>query len=148
KEMDVKGRPNETTLRFEPDGEMLALVRREAGDTMGFVGRAKPPYQDWTWQESNHRFGGQNAIRLASGTWLVGTRDYSRMKPGVRGGARTILAKLEPDGKLTTLLTFPSDGDNSYPGFVWHEGVLWMSYYSSHEQKTSIYLAKVKVEDR
>jgi hypothetical protein len=26
---------------------------------------------------------------------------------------------------------------------VWHEGLLWLSYYSSHEEKTSIYLAKV-----
>jgi hypothetical protein len=28
---------------------------------------------------------------------------------------------------------------------VWHEDLLWISYYSSHEGKTSIYLAKVKV---
>ena len=28
---------------------------------------------------------------------------------------------------------------------VWHDGVLWMSYYSSHEGKAKIYLAKVKL---
>ena len=39
----------------------------------------------------------------------------------------------------------PSGGDCSYPGLVWHENLLWMSYYSSHEDNhTSIYLAKVK----
>ncbi len=27
----------------------------------------------------------------------------------------------------------------------WHDGLLWVSYYSSHESKTSIYLAKVDV---
>ena len=38
-----------------------------------------------------------------------------------------------------------SGGDTSYAGLVWHDEVLWISYYSSHEGKTSIYLAKVKI---
>ncbi|MCX6953025.1 MAG: hypothetical protein NTV51_12800, partial [Verrucomicrobia bacterium] len=63
KRMEVTGRPNETTLRFERNGDMVALVRREAGDFMGHVGRAAPPYTTWTWQVSNHRFGGQNLIQ-------------------------------------------------------------------------------------
>jgi hypothetical protein len=29
---------------------------------------------------------------------------------------------------------------------VYRDGMLWVSYYSSHEGKTSIYLARVKVE--
>ena len=48
------------------------------------------------------------------------------------------------DGDYEPVLTFPSGGDTSYPGLVWHDGLLWMSYYSSHEGKTSIYLAKIK----
>ena len=48
-------------------------------------------------------------------------------------------------GALTEFLTLPSGGDTSYAGLVWHEGLLWMSYYSSHEGKTSIYLAKVRL---
>jgi hypothetical protein len=42
-------------------------------------------------------------------------------------------------------LQLPSGGDTSYPGMVWHEGILWMSYYSSHEGKTSIYLARIRL---
>jgi hypothetical protein len=148
KRMEVTGRPNETTLRFEPDGTMLALVRREGDDRMGHIGRAQPPYQAWTWQTTNHRFGGQNALRLPSGAWLVATRDYTAMKPGVPGGARTMLAHLLPDGKLATLATFPSDGDTSYPATVLHEGKLWFSYYSSHEGKTSIYLARLTLAEK
>ncbi|MCF6285976.1 MAG: exo-alpha-sialidase, partial [Candidatus Hydrogenedentes bacterium] len=45
------------------------------------------------------------------------------------------------------VLTLPSGGDTSYPGFVWHDDVLWMTYYSSHEEKTSIYLAKIGFKD-
>ena len=43
--------------------------------------------------------------------------------------------------QLTPLVTLPSGGDTSYSAFVWHEGLLWTSYYSSHEGKTAIYLA-------
>ena len=48
-------------------------------------------------------------------------------------------------GRLTEFLKLPSGGDCSYPGLVLHEGLLWVSYYSSHEGKTSIYLAKVQL---
>ena len=44
------------------------------------------------------------------------------------------------------IFSLPSGGDNSYAGMVWHDDLLWMSYYSSHEEKTSIYLAKLKLE--
>lgn len=148
KGMEVTGRPNETTLRFERNGDMIALVRREAGDLMGHVGRASPPYTTWTWQVSNHRFGGQNLIQLPDGRWIAGTRDYTQIKKGSSSGARTLLAELGTDGQLTPLVTFPSDGDTSYPGLVWQDGVLGVSYYSSHEGKTSIYFARVKIAPR
>ncbi len=62
------------------------------------------------------------------------------------GGAKTRLWWLYPKtGKLETILTLPSGGDTSYPGLVWHDGLLWVSYYASHEGKTSIFLAKVKL---
>jgi hypothetical protein len=48
-------------------------------------------------------------------------------------------------GRLDEALKLPSGGDTSYPGLVMHEGRLWVSYYSSHEGKTSIYLAKVRL---
>ena len=50
------------------------------------------------------------------------------------------------NGKLTEALKLPSGGDTSYAGLVWHDGLLWISYYSSHEGKTNIYLAKVRID--
>ena len=44
---------------------------------------------------------------------------------------------------FTDLIRF---GDQSCPGLLWHDGVLWVSYYASHEGKTSIYLANLKLE--
>ena len=62
------------------------------------------------------------------------------------GGARTSLLWLDPEsGKLAEFLKLPSGGDTSYAGLVWREDVLWVSYYSSHEGKTAIYLAKVRL---
>jgi hypothetical protein len=148
KVLDVTGLPNETTLRFADDGTMIALVRREAGDKLGWVGHAPPPYTNWTWQPSNHRFGGENLLLLPDGRWIVGTRDYTGVetgRPDAKGGARTIVAELDRNGRLTPLVTLPSDGDTSYPGLVWYEGKLAVSYYSSHEGKTSIYFAEVKL---
>jgi hypothetical protein len=136
--LDVPGHPNETTLRFLPDGEMVALVRREGGNTFGWIGHARAPYKDWTWHETKHRIGGPNFLRLPDGTLWAACRSYP-------GGAKTVLARLTLDGDYEPKLTFPSGGDNSYAGLVWHDGLLWMSYYSSHEGKTSIYLAKIKI---
>jgi len=48
-------------------------------------------------------------------------------------------------GTLTELLTLPSGGDTSYAVLVFHQGLLWISYYSSHDEKTCIYLAKVRL---
>lgn len=134
----VPGRPNETTLRVMPDGEMLALVRREGGDTVAWVGRSRAPFTEWSWAETAHRVGGPNFLRLPDGSlWATG-RSYP-------GGAKTVLATLTATGGYEPVLTLPSGGDTSYAGMVFHDGVLWVSYYSSHEDKTSIYLARVKV---
>jgi hypothetical protein len=61
-------------------------------------------------------------------------------------GPRTIVGRLDRDGLITAAVTLPSGGDCSYAGLVWHEGQLWVSYYSSHEGKTAIYLARLKVD--
>ena len=140
KHLDVPGHPNETTLRFLPDGEMLAWVRREGGNTLGWFGRSKPPYTDWTWKEGTARLGGPNFLPLAEGRLVGVTRLYD--KP-----VRTAACIIDPaTAKLTGEITLPSGGDTSYAGMVWHEGLLWVSYYSSHEKKSSIYLAKLKVK--
>ena len=48
--------------------------------------------------------------------------------------------------KRTEFLKLPLDGETSYPGRVWHDGLLWVSHYWSHEGEKSIYLAKVQVD--
>jgi len=136
-DLNVPGRPNETTLRFTPDGTMIALMRRERGNRRGWIGSSKPPYKQWNWHETKHRLGGPNFIRLPDGDLWAASRHYP-------GGAKTVLARMTTTS-YQPVLTLPSGGDTSYPGVVWHKGLLWMSYYSSHEGKTSIYLATIRL---
>lgn len=133
----VPDRPNETTLRFLASGELMALVRREAGTKNGWIGTARAPYTEWTWAETSERLGGPNFIQLPDGSLWAGSRRHGKT-------VTTAISRMTRD-KLEPVLDLPSGGDNSYPGLVWRDGRLWVSYYSSHEGKTSIYLAQVKL---
>lgn len=135
----VPDQPSETTLRFQPDGTALALVRREAGDKSGYLGRAKPPYREWTWQSIGSFIGGPNFLILPDARLLAAGRDLSA------AGPRTALGFLT-DGVWKIDHRLPSGGDTSYPGMVCNDGVLWLSYYSSHEGKSAIYLAKIPIQ--
>ena len=138
-ELFGEGQPNETSIVFQPDGTALCLLRRDGKPNSGMLGSAKPPYTDWRWKDLGIRIGGPHVLRLPDGRIVAAARLHD-------GGARTSLLWLDPDaGKLTEFLRLPSGGDTSYAGLVWHKKLLWVSYYSSHEGKTCIYLAKVKL---
>ena len=128
---------NETTLRFSSDDKMIAVVRRDS-ERNGFIGISEPPYKTWEWNELEQRLGGPDLILLEDGNMLCATREYPSDHK-----EKTILAKVELNGKFTKLITLPSGGDCSYPGFVMRDSILNVSYYSSHEEKTAIYLAKI-----
>jgi len=146
------GWAGEHDLSFAADGSVVCLLRRDpppkaeaegldaaakAGHAV--IGTSKPPYSDWQWKDLKVRIGGPAVLRLADGRLLAVVRLYDK-KP------RTSVCWLDADAAtLTEVLPLPSGGDTSYAGLVMHEGVLWISYYSSHEGKTSIYLAKVAV---
>ena len=124
---------SETTLRFMPDKTMVALVRPD------WIGTSKPPYTEWAWTQIGERMGGPNFIRWSDGTLWASARGRHP-----EGEPATVLARMT-ETSYEPMLWLPSGGDCSYTGMVEYEGVLWMSYYSSHEGKTSIYLAKITV---
>ena len=138
-EVNVPNGVGEDRILFMKDGSALCLLRHETGTKNGLLGRAEPPFTDWTWRELRLRIGGPNMIELADGRIIAAARLYSPK-------ARTSLAWIDPvAGNMTECLVLPSGGDTSYAGMVMHDGLLWVSYYSSHEEKTCIYLAKVKL---
>ena len=58
--------------------------------------------------------------------------------------AKTFVGRMDLES-VEPKLILPSGGDCSYPGMVWHKNLLWLSYYSSREGATDIYLAKVRL---
>lgn len=142
--------PNEATMAFLPDGRALCLLRvngrKGSGPTPwlvhGQLGTASPPYNKWQWRELNVPLGGPCMLRLADGRIVVGTREYRGKN---WGDQRLALCWLDVEqARLKPFCRLPSGGDSCYPGIVDFEGKLWVSYYSSHEGRTSIYLAKVE----
>ena len=134
-----EGHPNESSIVFEPDKTALCLLRRDGDPATGKLGFAEPPYTAWEWKDVGVKVGGPHMLRLPDGRLVGCVRLYD-------GAVRTSLAWIDrTSGKLTEFQKLPSSGDSSYAGLVWHEGLLWVSYYSSHEGRTSIYLAKVKL---
>ena len=138
-----EGTPTEATLRFAKDGTMYCLQRRDGQPLRksAFFGVSRPPYTEWQWHDLGVHVGGPNFIQLPSGQWIAAGRFFNDKTP------KTKLALLDVEKHtLEPILELPSGGDCSYPGLVWHDDVLWMSYYSSHEGKTSIYLAKIGIK--
>lgn len=139
-----RGWPNEVQLRFTNDGTCYALVRRDGSGQAprtAFLGISSGDYTQWQWHDLGtqfNSFGGPNLLQLSCGHWVAAGRMH-------QGGSHTALTHLDVQNKtMSPLLKLPSGGDTSYPGLIEHDGLLYMSYYSSHEGKTSIYLATFK----
>jgi len=131
---------NESSLVFAEDDTLLCLLRRDP--EQGLLGISGPPYKHWRWLPLGVRIGGPHMLRLPDGRLVAAMRLYDTQ-------LRTALCWVDrQQGTLTEFLTLPSGGDTGYPGLVWHKKMLWVSYYSSHEEKTAVYVARVKLPPR
>ena len=133
---------NESALAFKPDGTAVCLMR--SGNA---IGQANAPYTEWTWKKTVN-LGGPDLLQLPDGRFVTGGR---------HGGWGTMkLFEIDPDtGRTALLLSLPARGDSGYPGLVYHDNLLWVSYYSSADDATDgglylvpseIRLAKVKLD--
>jgi hypothetical protein len=131
--------PNETSLVFVSDDTCYCLLRQDGQPNSGYLGASRPPYTEWNWQKLGVQLGGPHMLRLPDGRFVAAVRLYDKQ-------VRTSLCWVDVEaGKITEFLALPSGGDTSYAGLVLHDGLLWVSYYSSHEGKTNIYLAQVAI---
>ncbi len=140
--LQIPDAPNEATIRFKPDGEAIALVRRETGDKEAWIGVSKAPYSEWKWHSAGMQVGGPNFLVFPNNRLLASGRKYGNTNKE----ARTFVGRMNLES-VTADLILPSGGDCSYPGMVWYDGLLWLSYYSTHEGKTCIYLAKIRLPE-
>jgi hypothetical protein len=135
--------PTEARIRFTQQGDAYCLQRTDGNPNLAFLGVAEPPYRDWKWSCLDRFVGGPNLLQLPTGDWIAA----GRLLDGERAYTGLMYLDIE-HGTAEPILHLPSGGDSSYPGLVWHNKQLWMSYYSSHEGRTSIYLARIDVTSR
>lgn len=146
KELDVDAAyPNEGALYFDRNGDANLVLRVEPrGEdkrSQAYLGIAHPPCTEWTLKRGNLHIGGPALTRTPDGHLLGVGRFYQPQQ-------HVSLFWIDPESAIfTEALKLPSSGDAGYPGLVWHDGVLNISYYSSHEGKSSIYFARVVLSD-
>lgn len=139
---------NESAPIFLEDNSCMVLLRRDSESATAQLGFAEPPYENWRWRDLGVRVGGPTMTQLPDGRFVAVVRLYD-------GSQRTSLCWIDPsEGTLREFLTLPSGGDTSYAGLLSHDGLLWISYYSSDDavspggspDKTSIYLTSVRLD--
>lgn len=136
------GYPNETSIVFEGDTAYCLLRRdgQDASTNTGLIGVSEAPYTNWQWKDLKVKIGGPHLIQLPDRRWLAAVRLYDNK-------VRTSLCWIDPQtAKFTEFLKLPSGGDTSYAGLAVHDQQLWVSYYSSHEGKSNIYLSKLPIQ--
>lgn len=142
--------PNETSIVMS-NREAIAIVRREFqpgqlsappfNNGTALLGTSVFPYANWTCTDLNIYLGGPQLCLLPGGKVLVAAR-------AVTPEHHTCLWEVcLSDRTLKELLILPSGGDCGYPGIVWHDDKISISYYSSHEGKPSIYFAQLEIAD-
>lgn len=133
---------DETAFLFEPGGSVLAVARR--GRENAELCCSQSPYRDWKRIDLGCYIGGPLLARW-NDLLIVGGRKKTTK------GYKTVLFWLVNE-QLVQFAELPSNGDNSYPGFLQlGPKQALVSYYSSHEKDrkgnllTAIYLARLKI---
>ena len=126
---------DETAFLFDQQGGILGIGRRRG--TAQLL-QSNPPYTKWIRRNLDRHIGGPLIAKWGGRTVVGGRHSTDR-------GPKTSMCWLV-GRELHEFAELPSGGDNSYPGFVAitpTEAV--MSWYSSHEGKSSIYMADLEV---
>lgn len=126
---------DETAFLFDREGRILGIGRRRG---MAQLLRSEPPYTEWERRDLDRHIGGPLLAKWGGRTVVGGRHSTGK-------GPKTSMCWLVGND-LHEFAELPSGGDNSYPGFVAitpTEAV--MSWYSSHEGKSSIYMANLEI---
>ncbi|MGH9843350.1 MAG: exo-alpha-sialidase [Blastocatellia bacterium] len=139
----------EAAIEFDTKDTMTIVLRGSSSQPKALLMQSPAPYTDLTKKEltadaGGDQIGGPAILRLRTGRLLGAGRRFND-KPSKEQRTGLFLID-EARATMTNLLVLPSGGDTSYPGLVWYQNQLWMSYYSSHEGKSAIYLAKVELK--
>ena len=127
--------PGAGALVFDGDNGYCILSRGSKKNA--YLGKAKAPFDDWTWTAMKQPLNMPRAIRTPDGRILVTTVLYD-------GKRRLSLCQFDPKTtKLTELTKLPAAARIPYTGLAYHKGHAWVTYHAEKEGKMSVWLAKV-----
>ncbi len=144
---------------FIDDDDRVVMLLRDAGKRRS-LGFSKPPYDQWRWESPKppigSTIGGPAIIRLSDGRVIVGGRTPAPVGGCPHSDRQVMFFEWDlENNNFYWLFTLPAMMDSGYPGFVEHDGELWISYYSTHENQNptphyhhsnpAIFLARVKI---
>jgi len=124
---------NETSIDFDAEGRLWALVRDDGHGSVPTLCAAEPPYRSFaSYLRLPIRLQGPMLKRLP-GVCVIAGRRWDQ--PG-RTNLRTDLFVLEDGQDIRFVRSLPSGGDTSYAGWLdTAPGRAVISYYSAHEHK-------------
>ncbi|MBM3981867.1 MAG: exo-alpha-sialidase [Planctomycetes bacterium] len=133
---------SETTLHFEKDGTCFAFLRQKYGSPQAQILEAKAPYKEWKNRPTDvTHFSGHSVRTYGDVTYL-----FSRDRNGPPDNRYGQVIYTFADGKLAPYSRFPAGGDCAYAEAVRDGDNMLVSYYSTHEKQTNIYLAVVPLK--
>jgi hypothetical protein len=132
---------SETTLYFDEKDHATAFLRQKYGKPGAQVLESDPPYTEWKSRDAGVPHLSGHSVHTFNGvTYLL-----SRFPAG---GGRKFGSTMYTfaDGKLARYCDMPSAGDCAYAEAVQDGDNMLVSYYSTHEDATNIYLAVVPLK--
>ncbi len=127
---------SETTLWFGAGDRLTAFIRTKYS-VPGHIMESDPPYAQWRQRPAGTHLSGQSVATLRGTTYM-----FSRTMDAAGKRTGTMIYTYD-DAALRLYCALPSGGDCSYPEAVEAGDEMLVSYYSSHEDGTNIYLARV-----
>ena len=130
---------SETTV-LRSDGDQLTAFIRTKYSVAGHIMEAMAPYAEWKERPAGVHLSGHSIHTFEGVTYL-----FSRTMDDAGANQGTMIYTYE-EGSLKPYCQLPAGGDCSYPEAVQTDGEMLVSYYSTHEGDTNIYLARVPLK--
>lgn len=130
------GFPTEAALTTLDDGRIIVILRISGQNSK--IGVGDGTLKDIQWYDAGCRVEGPDIINIKGDIYVCG-RSFEH-KIGVS------LYKLDMNSHLLNkLIELPASGDCSYPGMVFVNNRLYVSYHSTSDNKTSVYFSRIKL---
>jgi hypothetical protein len=129
--------PNESSIVFTSDSTLVTIVRDDNTSKESHIGISKRPYKKWTWKSIPYYVRGPKLAKLPNGKIFLAAASMDQYD-------KTYYAILNPtDFTIEKIKAFPSSGDTGYPGVIIEGTTALISYYSSHEGNSRVYITRI-----